>query len=110
MLVLLAAIRDARVEEDHQSRDANKAVLEVAKGYHAARKGKPHQTPAARPAGPLTLKDQVDLRWMLSRDCQQLMMQADPADRPLSQRRPALRAVAVRCAPAASAGGGGGGA
>ena len=31
MLVLLAAIRDARVEEDHQSRDANKAVLEVAK-------------------------------------------------------------------------------
>ena len=76
MLVLRAAVQDARLEEDHQSRTANKAGLEVAKDYNAARKGKPHQPAAARPAGPLTLKDQVDLRWMLSQDCQQLIMQA----------------------------------
>ena len=66
MLVLRAAIQDARVEEDHQSRDVNKAGLEVARSYNAVRKDKPYQTPAA----PLTLKDQVDFRWMLSQDCQ----------------------------------------
>ena len=69
-------MQDAWVEDDYQSRDVDKAVLEVARSYNAAGKGKPYQAPVARPAAPLTLKDQVALRWMLSQDWQQLMMQA----------------------------------
>jgi hypothetical protein len=51
----------------------------VAKGYNAARKGKPYQErPAAAPRSPapLTIKDQADLRWLLSQDWRRLMLQA----------------------------------
>ncbi len=53
-------------------------MLQLAKGYNAALKGKPYQEPAAvapQPL-PLTIKDQVDLRWLLSQDWQWLMIQA----------------------------------
>jgi len=79
MLVLRGKIQDAQVEDDYQNRDLNRAVLQVAKGYNAARKGKPYQEPAAvapRSPAPLTIKDQADLRWLLSQDWQWLMIQA----------------------------------
>lgn len=78
MLVLRGKMQDAQVEDDYQNRDLNRAVLQVAKGYNAARKGKPYQEPAAVAprSSPLTIKDQVDLRWLLSQDWQWLMLQA----------------------------------
>jgi len=42
MFVLRGEIQDAQVEDDYQNRDLNRAVLQVAKGYNAARKGKPY--------------------------------------------------------------------
>ena len=89
MLTLRAAIQDARVENDYQYQDVSKALLEVAKGYNAARKGNRYEAPAAQPEAPLTLKDQVDLRWMLSQDWQRLMGQALalPTDRSASADR-----------------------
>jgi len=79
MFVLRGEIQDAQVEDDYQNRDLNRAVLQVAKGYNAAWKGKPHQEPAAvapRSPAPLTIRDQADLRWLLSQDWQWLMLQA----------------------------------
>jgi len=79
MFVLRGTIQDAQVEDDYQNRDLNRAVLQVAKGYNAARKGKPYQEPSAvapRSPAPLTIKDQADLRWLLSQDWQWLMIQA----------------------------------
>ena len=89
MLTLRAAIQDARVEDEYQNRDVSKALLEVAKGYNAARKGKRYEAPVAQPEAPLTLKDQVDLRWMLSQDWQRLTVQAValPTDRSASADR-----------------------
>jgi len=79
MLVLRGKIQDAQVEDDYQNRDLNQAVLQLAKGYNAARKGKPYQEPAVvapKSPAPLTIKDQADLRWLLSQDWQWLMIQA----------------------------------
>jgi len=79
MLVLRGKIQDAQVEDDYQNRDLNQAVLQLAKGYNAAVTGKPYEEPAAvapRSPPPLTIKDQVDLRWLLSQDWQWLMIQA----------------------------------
>ena len=89
MLTLRAAIEDARVEDDYQNRDVRKALLEVAKGYDAARKGKRYEAPAPQLEEPLTLRDQVDLRWLLSQDWQRLKMPAvaSPTDRSASAGR-----------------------
>jgi len=79
MLVLRGEIQDAQVEDDYQNRDLNRAVLQVAKGYNAVRKGKPYQErPAVAPRSPApqTIKNQADLRWLLSQDWQWLMIQA----------------------------------
>jgi len=79
MFVLGGEIQDAQVEDDYQNRDLSRAVLQVAKGYNAALKGKPHQEPsAAAPLSPapLTIRDQADLRWLVSQDWQWLMLQA----------------------------------
>lgn len=79
MLVLRGKIQDAQVEDDYQNQDRNQAVLQLAKNYNAALKGKPYQEPATvapQSPAPLTIKDQVDLRWLLSQDWQRLMLQA----------------------------------